>query len=99
MKRDCAFHCLSRHVGKGKRQAMKSLKTQRDEDNSIAIIKREEIEAKIMDYDRNHFKKAHSSAAHNDRICKNLRNNSVRDKILNGTIKRNECDYQNLHEF
>jgi len=100
LRRDHTFHYLSRHVGKGKRQAMKRLEVSNDNNQrNEFIIKRELIEEKIMTFNRNHFKKAHSTPIYNDKIYNELRNNSIRDKILNGNLSRDECDNDNVYEF
>ena len=78
-----------------KRLEVSNDNTQRNE----FIIKRESIEEKIMTFNRNHFKKAHSTPIYNDKIYNELRNNSIRDKILNGNLSRDECDNDNVYKF
>ena len=62
-------------------------------------MSREQIEEEIMKCNEQHLKQAHSSIAHQDKTHKKLRNNSTRDKILNGTLQRSECDDERVHEF
>lgn len=100
LRRDHTFHYLSRHVGKGKRETMKRLQIpSSDGSEDEYVIDREKMENKIMEYNRSHFKKAHNSKVFNDKIYKELRNDNVRDKILNGTLQREECDDDNVYEF
>ena len=100
LKRDHTFHYLSRHVGKGMRESMKRLKiVGSNKVHDECIVDREKMEEKIMDYNRKHFKKAHSSKVYNDKIYKELRNDAVRNKIMNGTLQREECDNENVHKF
>ena len=63
------------------------------------IIKREEIEERIKQFNTSYFKKVHLLVAYKDKIYNELRCNSIRDKILNGTHKREECDDENVYHF
>ena len=47
------------------------------------VIYREKIEEKMIEHNRSHFKKAHNSKVYNDKMCEQLRNDNVRDKIFN----------------
>ena len=42
-----------------------------NESHNECVIDREKMEEKIMDYNRKHFKKAHSSKVYNDKFIKN----------------------------
>jgi len=100
LRRDHTFHYLSRYVRKGKRETMKRLQIPSSNGSEDEyVIDREKMENKIMEYNRSHFKKAHNSKVFNDKIYKELRNDNVRDKILNGTLQREECDDDNVYEF
>ena len=70
-----------------------------DTQSNDFIIKREEIKEKIITCNTSHFKKAYSSKIHNNRICKELRKDSIRDRILNGILQKEECDNDNIYEF
>ena len=63
------------------------------------LIKREEIEDRIKQYNINHFKKAHNSIAYKDKIYERLRQNSIWDKILNGILQREECNDEKVYRF
>jgi len=100
LKRDHTFHYLSRHVGKESRSGLKRLCiNQSDNEGSKIIVKREEIEQEIMSYNTQHFKKAHASKVYNDKIYGELRNDTMRDKILNGELTSADCDNENVFEF
>ena len=100
MKRNHAFHCLSRHAGKGFRENMKRLKVM-NENNEVeeTLAKRDEIEERIEQCNSHHFKNAHDSTACKDKTCEGLINDVIRDKILNGTLRRDECDDENVYQL
>ena len=52
-----------------------------------------------MNYNQNHFKQAHQSEIHNDRIYAKLDNNKIRDKILNSQLMHDQCDNENVFGF
>lgn len=95
-----AFHCISRHVGKGEREGIKRT---REVDENNKIIKthadRESIEDSIIKCNEMHFAKAHNSIAHADRIYEKLRHDKACDKILDGRLNKDECDDERAHEF
>ena len=99
LKRDHTFHYLSRHVGKGVKDNIKRLQVVNDDDSKITLIQREEIESRIQIHNTNHFKKAHESIAYKDKIYNKLRLNSIRDKILNGTLSEDDCDDERVFRF
>ena len=45
------------------------------------------------------MKKAHKSIIYKDKIYKILRNDSIRDKILEGRLRRDECDEERVYQF
>ena len=60
---------------------------------------RHEIEHEIAQYNKKHFRQAFSSKAYKDKVYLKLRHNDIRDKILNGTLQREECDDQDIYDF
>ena len=100
MKRNHTFQYLTRHVGKGQRDGIRRLHKV-DENNVIVetYIERTKIENKLLEYNTHHFTKAHNSIAYKDKIYKALRNDSVRDRILNGELCREDCDFESVYEF
>ena len=87
------FHYISRHVGKGDRDGIKRIHTVDDSNQIIkTYVNRKQIENKISRYNEKHLKKAYESIIYKDKIYKILRNDSIRDKILEGRLRRDECD-------
>ena len=99
LSRDHTFHYLSRHVGKGVKNNIKRLQVKNQNGSTEIVIKREDIEEKIKDHNTRHFKKAHNSIAFKDRIYNQLKHNTVRDKILNGSLQREDCDDERVYCF
>jgi len=100
MNRMHSFHYISRHVGKGEREGIKRLH-EVDEDNTIISthVDRESIENKLIEHNEMHFTKAHNTIAYRDKIYKKLRDNDVRNRILEGKLNREECDDERMYEF
>ena len=94
------FHYITRHIGKGDRDGIKRLHVV-NEDNQIikTSINREQIEEEIIMYNEQHLKQAHSSIMYKDKIYKKLRNNDIRDKILDGRLRKQDCDDERVYEF
>ena len=94
------FHYITRHIGKGDREGIKRLHTV-DEENKIikTCVNREQIEEEIITYNEQHLKQAHSSIMYQDKIYKRLRENEIRDKILDGRLRRQDCDDDRVYEF
>ena len=60
---------------------------------------RASIEREIAQHNKKHFRQAYSSKAFQDKIYTQLKCDEVRDKILNGAIKREDCDDQDVYDF
>ena len=43
-------------------------------------------------YNEQYLKQAHSLIIYKDKIYKKLRNNDIRDKILDGRLRKQDCD-------
>ena len=98
IRRNHTFHYISRYIGKGGRENIKQLhiiNTNSEVDETL--IKREEIEDRIKQHNINHFKKVHNSIACKDKMHKRLRHNTIRDKILNRTLQREECNDKKVY--
>ena len=68
--------------------SLKRLHEVDDEGNIIEThLNREMIEKKLIQFNAKHFK-------HNK-----LKNNKTRDKILKGTLERNDCTYEKTFNF
>ena len=62
-------------------------------------LDRKTIERKLMKFNENHYKKVMSTEAYKDKIYPKLQEDETRNKILNGTLKENECDSKEAYEF
>ena len=100
MKRQKSFHCVTKHVGRGVRGCLKRVHKV-NEDNKITCTKigKDEIEEETIKHNRKHFTKAHDNPVHKDKMCNELKRNSVREKILSGRLVEQECDNNNAYEF
>ena len=99
-KRANAFKYLTKHVGKGVKGNLKRLHIVNEEDKIVrTIIEKEQMEKEIMEYNVQHFKQAHNSEIYNDKIYAELHNNEIRDRILNGQLRADECDSQKVWSF
>ena len=52
-----------------------------------------------MNYKIHHFTQAHRTKAYNDQICKELRKNNIREKILKEHIQRDDYENNNMYCF
>jgi len=100
MQRNHEFRYLTRYAGKGKKDCVKRI-YESDENNIItkAYIDRQSIEDRIIEYNTQHFEQAKQSIAFRDKIYKELKKDSMRNKILDGTINENECDDERIYQF
>ena len=60
---------------------------------------RKEIESALAQHNRCHFSKAKNTPVYRDKITKAMHEDEVRDKILDGTLKREDVDNSDLIEF
>ena len=60
---------------------------------------RRSIEHEVSECNKKYFRKAHSSNVFKDRRHRKLKSDHIRDKTLKGTLKREECDYDDVCEF
>ena len=60
---------------------------------------KEDIEQAIFDYNTIHFKEAHETKVYQDKIYKQLQENEIRDKILDGRIREKDCDNKEVFQF
>ena len=52
-----------------------------------------------MKHNISHFQQAHNTIACNDKICKELRKDNVREKILKGNITKKDCQNGRMYRF
>ena len=91
---------MTKHVGKG---ACGSLKILHEKDEGMRIIKthtkRKKIEEEIKKHNTKHFSMAIETKMHQDKIHAKLDDKEIRKKILEGKLKREDCDDKDVFEF
>ena len=93
LKRNHTFNYVSQHTGKGIRQKLWHLHVPAKDGNvKTTLVKREEIEKQISMCNKKHLKQAHNSITYEDKTCHWLKDDSIRDKILNRTLTCEDCD-------
>ena len=71
------------NIRKGMKQGLKRVIKKDNERNIVATyINRQEIEQALIKYNRNYYKKVLDSLLCKDKICNDLNNDSIQDKIL-----------------
>ena len=92
------FYYLAKHIRKEVRGNIKWLHII-NENNQIVntCINKISIENKIIKHNIKHFTKAHSTKAYQDKICTQLNNDRIRDKIWNRELQQE--DYNNRKVF
>ena len=63
------------------------------------ITNRSKIEEHIIRYNEIHLKKSQNSKVCNEKIHKEMDWETIRNRILRGEIKLDDCDDGNVHEF
>ena len=100
LSRNHIFQYLSWYAGKGQRDSMKRL---HKVDNNQKIIEtyvdRDSIEKALRMYNTQHFKQAHQSITYKDKIYEKLERDEIRDKVLNGNIRKEDCDDERMYQF
>ena len=97
--RNNTFTYLTRHVGKPK-NALTKLRAQESNNGKLqTYYERKEIESKLIMHNRKHFSKAKDTKVYKNRIIKALNQNEIRDKILKGTITKDEVNDKDVYDF
>ena len=99
MKRNNTFSYLTRMVGKPKNSLTKLQMVDSKTNEMKTMYDRREIEKVLIHHNRNHFSKAKNTPAYRDRITRMMHKSEIRDKVLNGTLKREEIDNSDLYDF
>ena len=87
-------------MGRGEKSSLKKVHEIDENSNIIKThVLKEDIEDIIMTHNTNHFKAAHETPVHNDQIYPQLQQDNVRNKILDGTLERSECDNEDVCHF
>ena len=91
---------MTKQVEKGAKYLLKRVKVL-DQNNEVAkeYHDRNSIENEIAKYNKLYFHKAYSSNTFKDKTYSKLKEEHIKDKILNGTLKREEYDNDNVYEF
>ena len=100
LKRNHTFRYLSWHAGKGSREMIKRVHVVNEASQITKIyVDRESVEKNIINYNKKYLTKANQSEAYLDRIYHRLKNDEIRDRILQGQVSREECDSDKVHKF
>ena len=95
-----SFYYISRLIGKGERDRIKRIYViDKNQQIKNTYVDRERIQREKCDYNEAHFKKAHDTIAHKDKIYVQLRDDNIRDKILEGNLSREEYDDERVFKF
>ena len=82
------FHCLTRHAGKGVKGCLKKLIVEDVGGNKNTLLDRSYIEENIIESSACHFKQAKNTPTFTDKTHDKLTEESVRNKTLNGALRR-----------
>jgi len=95
-----SFHYTSKHVSKRIKESLKRLhEVNQNQEIIKTSIKKEEIEHTIFSHNLNHFKKNHNTIAYKDKIYSKLQDDKVKDKILNGQLRKEDYDHEDIYNF
>jgi len=98
--RQDTFDTLTKLIGKGEKHSLKRVKVIGEDEQVIKECQdREEIENEIAKYNKQHFRQAYTLKAFQDKIYPILKYDNIRDKILRETVKREECDDDDVYDF
>jgi len=72
-----------------------------DEEEKVINVKyeRKEIEEALIKQNIKHYRKVHDTLVYKDRIYRELLKNEIRNKILIGTLRCNECNNVEVYNF
>ena len=91
---------MIKYLGKGIKAVLRKLHIRNEQQEIIkTLTDRKEIEAAIIQHNRNHLKQARNIPVYNDIIYKQLLINEVRDKILSGQLEREDCTNKEVFHF
>jgi len=91
---------MKKHVGQGVNGSLKILH-EKDEDMRItkSYTKRKDIKEETIKHDTKHFSMAIETKMYRDKIYAKLDDKVIRKKILEGKLKREDCDDKDAFEF
>jgi hypothetical protein len=91
---------IIRNIGKGCKTALiRVYKLNNSGNIAETYVNKQEIERELSCYNKQHYQKAFSALICNDKIYNEIKNDSTRNKIINGGIIREECDSDEVYEF
>ena len=93
------FYFLTKHAGKGVKGCLKKLIVYDEQGNEQTILDRKSIEDHIINYNKQFFTEPTNTKVYNDKIYDKLSQIDIRDKVVNGNIRKNECDSKEMYEF
>ena len=94
------FRYMTVNLGKGERGTLKRIHVADQEGKIISTkVAKEEIKDAIIEYNREHYTKVHNTNIYQDKIYKQLQIDSIRDKIIDGKLKRKDCDNDETYKF
>ena len=80
-------------MGKGYRDSLKRIHESNEENVIVKThAERQSIESKLIEHNKKHFKQAYQSIAFKDKICKKLKDDEVRNRVLKGEIEESDCN-------
>jgi len=94
------FKYLTRNVGKGENSSIKWL---HEKDNKRRIINTfldlQTIENKLINFNQRHYKKVMEILAYKDKLHDRLKDDDIRNKILEGTLSQRDCNNDEIFKF
>ena len=95
-----SFKYITKYLGKDKNKSLNRVQVKNEEGDIVKTIYNwKEMENALIEHNKMHYRKAHKSIAHRDKIYNKLTCDKTRDKILNGTLSKDDCQYQAVYNF
>ena len=99
MRRNNTFSYLTRMVGKPKNSLLKLHVIDPRTKEMKTCYGQKEIESALTQHNRRHSSKAKNTPVYRDKITKVLHRDEVREKVLDGKLKREDIDNSDLFHF
>ena len=76
------------------------MQVKNEEEDIVKIIyNRKEIENALIEYNKIYYRKVYKSIAYRDKINNKLTCDKIQDKILNGTLSKDDCQCEAVYNF
>ena len=98
LRRNSDFRCLTCNVGKGQKNGLRKLEIE-EGDRVVTVCNKNEIERRIVKHNKEHVSKVKSTDACNDKTYSVINDDETRDNILNGDLRRDKCDDDDVCQF